>query len=70
MVHSLNPTIVVDDNNLTDAGFTLGETIRFESLEFTTGRFGYLSLYPEGSDPCAVFVEMVQSGSPSLHTIL
>jgi hypothetical protein len=32
MVHSPKPIVVANDNNLTDVGFALGETIRFERL--------------------------------------
>jgi hypothetical protein len=39
-------------------------------LEFITNRFDSLSLSPEGNDSGAVFVGIVHSGSPSLHTIL
>jgi hypothetical protein len=63
-------TIIANGNNLTGAGFTLGETIRFGSLVFTTDRFRNLSLSPKGNDSCAIFVRMVHNGLPSLHTIL
>jgi hypothetical protein len=56
MVHSPRPTIIANDTNLTDAGFTLGETICFGSLEFIANRFCNLSLSPEGRDSGIVFV--------------
>jgi hypothetical protein len=61
---------VVNDEHQTDVGFTLDETICFGSLEFIADCFGNLSLSPEGNDSGTVFVGMVHSGSPSLHTIL
>jgi hypothetical protein len=54
----------------TNVGFTFGETICFRSLEFIAGRFGSLSISPEGNDSYTIFVGMVHSGSSSLHTIL
>jgi hypothetical protein len=70
MVYSLKLTIVADGNNLADVGITPGETIYFGSLEITIDRFGNLSLSPKGNDSGAIFIGMVHSGSPSLHTIL
>jgi hypothetical protein len=32
MVHSPKPIVIANDNNLTDVGLALGETIRFECL--------------------------------------
>jgi hypothetical protein len=46
------------------------KSIHFGSLEFVADHFGVLSLFPEGNDLGVAFVEMVHSGSPSLHTIL
>jgi hypothetical protein len=50
MAYSPKLTFVASDNNLTDVWLTPGETICFESLEFTANRFGNLSLSPEGND--------------------
>jgi hypothetical protein len=61
-VYSPKLTIVVNDNNLTDIGLTPGEIIYFGSLEFTTNRFGHLSLSPEGNDSGIVFIGMVHNG--------
>jgi hypothetical protein len=61
---------VANDNNPTGIGLALGETICFGSLEFTTDRLGRLSLSPEDGDLGAIFIGMVHSGSPSLHTAL
>jgi hypothetical protein len=49
---------------------TLGKTICVGSLEFTTDRFGRLSLSPEGDNSGVIFVGMVNSGLPSLHIAL
>jgi hypothetical protein len=49
---------------------TLGKTICVGSLEFTTDRFGRLSLSPEGDNSGVIFVGMVNSGLPSLHITL
>jgi hypothetical protein len=70
MVHSLKVVVITDDDYQTSGRFTLGETIHFECLEFIVNRFDSLSLSLEGNDSGAVFVGMVHSGSPSLHTIL
>jgi hypothetical protein len=70
MVQSPKLTFIANSNNLTGAGFILGETICFGSLEFTADFFGNLSLSPEGNDSVAIFIELVHNGSPSLHTIL
>jgi hypothetical protein len=70
IVYSLKLTFVANGNNLTSTGLAPGETICFGSLEFTTDRFGNLSLSPEGNDPGTVFVGMVHSGSLCLHTVL
>jgi hypothetical protein len=70
MVLSSKPIIVANGNNLTSVGFTMGETIRFGSLEFIVDNFGDLSLSAEGNDSSTVLVGMVHSRPPSLHTIL
>jgi hypothetical protein len=70
MVHSPKPVVTTDGNHQTDDGFTMVKSIHFGSLEFVADRFGVLSLFPEGNDLDVAFVEMVHSGSPSLHTIL
>jgi hypothetical protein len=48
----------------------LSETIHFRSLDFIAGRFRSMSIYPEGNESGTVFIGMVHSKSPSLHTIL
>jgi hypothetical protein len=70
MVHTLKFTIIANGNNLTSVGFMPGETIYFGSMEFTADLFGNLSLSPKGNDSGVVFIGIVHSGSPSLHTIL
>jgi hypothetical protein len=52
------------------AELTQDEAICFEVLKFITNPSDDQSLLPEGSDPCAVFMGMACSGSPSLYTIL
>jgi hypothetical protein len=70
MVYSLKLTFVANGNNPVNGGFTPVKPICFGSLEFTIDRFSNLSLSPKGEDSAAIFVGMVHSGSPSLHTIL
>jgi hypothetical protein len=70
LIFSPKLTFVANGNNPTGVGLTPGETICFRRLEFTTDRFGCLSLSPEREDPDAVFVGMVHSGPPSLHTAI
>jgi hypothetical protein len=70
MVYSPKLTFIANCNNSTDIGLAPGETICFGSLEFTADRFGCLSLSPKGQDSGTVFVGMVHSGPPSLHTTL
>jgi hypothetical protein len=65
MVHSSVLTVSVDGERLTCGGFYLGETIRFESLEFITDCFGGLSLSPKRNDSCATFMGSTHSGPPS-----
>jgi hypothetical protein len=70
MFYSSKLTFIANSNNPTDIGLALGKTICFGSLEFTAERFGNLSFSPEGNDSGVIFVGMVQSEPPSLHTIL
>jgi hypothetical protein len=70
MVYSLKLTFIANRNNLTDVGLVPGETICFSSLEFTANCFGHLNLSLEGDDLGFIFIGMMHSGSPSLHTIL
>jgi hypothetical protein len=48
MVPSSALAIAADGERLSCGGFSLGETIRFESLEFITNRFDGLSPPPHG----------------------
>jgi hypothetical protein len=68
MVTSMKLSFIAYNNNSTSTGFTLGETIHFGSLEFTTDRLGHLNLSPKQWDSRAIFIGMVHSGSPTLHT--
>jgi hypothetical protein len=70
MVHSPKPVIITDDEYQTGVDFTLGKTICYGSLEFITDGVGSLSLSTKGNDSGAIFMEMAQCRSPSLHTIL
>jgi hypothetical protein len=62
--------ITTDGKHLTCGGFSLGETVCFGSLDFIADYFSSLNLSPKGSDSGTIFMGMVHSGSPSLHTIL
>jgi hypothetical protein len=70
MVYSPKLTFIANGNNPIGVGLASGETIYFDSLEFTVDRFGRLSLSHKGNVLGALFVGMVHSGSPSLHTII
>jgi hypothetical protein len=67
MVTSPKLSFVANDNNLTDIGLALGETIHFSSLGFTANCLGHLSLPPYERDSSVIFIEMVHSGTPLLH---
>jgi hypothetical protein len=71
MAHSPKPIIIANGNTLTGVGFTLGETIRFGSLEFIADHFGVLSRSSEVNDSDIVFMGMVHSDryhyAPSLR---
>jgi hypothetical protein len=70
MVHSSTLAITTDGEHLTYGGFSLGETIRFGSLEFIAHCFRSLSLSPKGSDSGAIIVGTTLNRLPSLHTIV
>jgi hypothetical protein len=63
MVHSPKLITVTSNHHQAYVGFTLGEAIRFGSLEFIVDRFSNPSLSPE-----AVFMGVAHSGS--LHYTL
>jgi hypothetical protein len=70
IVYSPKVSFVANGSNPIGVGLALGETICFGSLEFTTDHLGGLSLSPQEGDPGALFMGMVHSGSPSLHTAI
>jgi hypothetical protein len=70
IVTSLKLSFVANGSNLTGVGLPLGETIHFGYLEFTVDHLGYLSPSPKEQDSGAIFIRMLQSGAPSLHTTL
>jgi hypothetical protein len=70
MVTSPKLSFIANTNNPTGDGLAPSKTIRFGSLEFTIDHLGHVSLSPEERDSSAIFIGMVHSGSPSLHTIL
>jgi hypothetical protein len=58
-------TVTADSERLSCGGFSLGETIRFGSLEFITDCFSGLSLSPMGDSSDAVTMGSTHSGPPS-----
>jgi hypothetical protein len=70
MVHLPKPIVIISGNNLISIEFTWHKSIHCVRLEFITDCFEILSLSPEGNDSRVIFMGMVHSGSPSLHTIL
>jgi hypothetical protein len=48
IVHSSTLTVAINGECPSCDDFSLGETVRFESLEFITDCFGFLSLSPRG----------------------
>jgi hypothetical protein len=70
MVLSLKLSSVDNGNHPTDIGLAPGSTIHFGSLEFTADHLGRLSLSPQEWDSSTIFIGMVHTGSPSLHTAL
>jgi hypothetical protein len=70
MVHSSTPAVATNCERLTCSGFSLGETVHFESLEFMADCFNALSLSPKGSDLGTVFVGSTCNRSPSLQATI
>jgi hypothetical protein len=70
MVHSSALAVSNDVERLMCAGFSLGETICFGSLEFIINCFGGLSLSPKGCDPGTALMGTTCNGSPSLRTTI
>jgi hypothetical protein len=69
MVYSPKLTFIANRNNPIGIGLAPSETICFDILEFTNVRFDHWSP-PEGVDSGSIFIGMIHSGLPSLHTIL
>jgi hypothetical protein len=69
MVYSPKLTFIANHNNSTGIGLTRSKTICFDILEFTNVRFDHRSP-SKGVDSSSIFIGMMHSGSPSLHTIL
>jgi hypothetical protein len=65
MVPSSALAIAVDCESLLYGGFSLGETIRFGSLEFIADCFGGLSLSLMGDDSDAIIMGSARGGPPS-----
>jgi hypothetical protein len=62
MVHSSALAVTTDSERLTCRGFSLGETVRFGSLEFIANYFGGLSLSPKEIDLGAAFRSTTHNG--------
>jgi hypothetical protein len=65
MVPSSVLTIAVDAVLLLCVYFSLGETIRFESLKFVTDYFGGLSLSPMGNGSDTIIMGSTHGRPPS-----
>jgi hypothetical protein len=65
MVHSPMLAISTDVECLTWRGFSLGEIVRFRSVEFITNCFGGMSLSPGRNDSGAAFIGSTHSVPPS-----
>jgi hypothetical protein len=70
IVHSSMLADTTDGELLMCGGFSLGETVHFESLKFIANCFSNLSLSPKGSDSGAIFMGMTCSGSLSLRAVI
>jgi hypothetical protein len=70
MVHSSTPAVATNRERLMCSGFSLGETVHFESLEFMADCFNALSLSPKGSGLGTVFVGSTYNRSPSLRAMI
>jgi hypothetical protein len=65
MVHSSLLAISADGERLTCDGFSLDETVRFESIEFIVDYHGGLSISPMINNSGAAFIDSTHSGPPS-----
>jgi hypothetical protein len=65
MVPSSAITIIVDGECLSCDGFSLGKTIHFGSLEFTTDCISGLNISPRRDSSDAAIMGSTRSGPPS-----
>jgi hypothetical protein len=65
MVPSSALTVTTSGERLLCGGFSIGETIRFRSLEFIADRFDRLSLSHMGNGLDAVVMDSAHGGPPS-----
>jgi hypothetical protein len=70
MVSSSSLTIAVDGEHLTCGGFSIGKTIHFGSLEFSTNCFSGLSISPRWNDSDAALMGSSCCGPPSLLWVM
>jgi hypothetical protein len=70
MFNSLKLPFISIDSYPTGVSLALGKTIHFSNLEFTVDHLCHLSLSSKEWDSDTIFIGMVHSGSPSLHTAL
>jgi hypothetical protein len=70
MVTSPKLSFIINGNNPNGVSLASSEIIHFGSLEFISDCLGRMNISPYEGDSSAIFIGMVRSGSPSLHTTL